>query len=244
MEENTETYKLFVGNVPFKCTSEEFGRVFEEEQGFTNAELIYRTKSELTRGFGFVEWESEESLNKVLNKRFTMDDRELRVAKYFDEMKNNHNEYNNERTYKLFVRNTNDLSVNDLRECFTKFGDVIECYLLLDRETQESKGNGVVGFEDRESWENALHEKDFNVNNTTVTVYPFKYKQRYNKPVHKGDTKALYRNGYNDGMAAGYNKGYDEGYNNGYDDNANGDERNSKKNYMKRPFLKNVVNNS
>ena len=246
MTENTETYKLFVGNVPFKCTQEEFSNVFDKEQGFMTAELIYRTKSELTRGFGFVEFSTGEDLDSTLEKQFYMDGRELRVAKYFEDRNYDNNEQ--ERAFKVFTRNTNDLNVDQLREYFSKYGNVSECYLLVDRETQEPKGHGVVGFDNKNDWNSALNDRDVDINGTMVTVYPFKYRNKVNKfnkfNKYTGENKTLYRDGYNDGVAAGYNKGYEDGYNKGWEDNLNGEEKDSTKNYLKRPFLKNVVTSS
>ena len=118
---------------------------------------------------------------------------------------------------------------------------------LVDKETHESKGHGVVGFTEKEHLDNALEEKDVVVNNNNVSVFPFKQRQRFNntnKPRKFTGNKQLYRHGYNDGVAVGYDQGYEDGYNKGYEDSKNGEDKNSKKNYLKRPFLKNVVNNA
>ena len=40
---------------------------------------------------------------------------------------------------------------DDLKETFSKYGEVIFCKILKDRETQKSKGIGFVKFNDKKS---------------------------------------------------------------------------------------------
>ena len=237
--EKTQEHKLFVGNVPFKCSHDEFNEIFENEKGYVKSELIYRPKSTLTRGFGFVEFKTEEELVSVLDKQFNLNSRELRVTKYSSE---NKPKYDERSSYKLFVRNLGDTSLEDFENFFTGYGNVSKCYLLPNRETGETRGLGVVEFNDKECFKKVLQEKTMELNNNLVSVYPFKNKQQYknNKRVNTSN-KSVYRNGYNDGRMAGYSEGYQVGYNCGYEDKENDLPKNSKKNYLNMPHIKNVI---
>src|SRR6185503_1628656 len=46
--------KIFVGNVPYQCTQEEFEKCFQNIDGFIKAEIITIYKTNMSRGFGFV----------------------------------------------------------------------------------------------------------------------------------------------------------------------------------------------
>lgn len=211
-------HKLFVGNVPFKCTNEEFNNIFENEPGFVKAELVYRNKSKLTRGFGFVEFNTEEDLNNTLFKKFSLMDRELRTTKY--ELDKNVKTY--KPSHKLFVRNLGDLTESDLFDCFSRFGNVTKCYLLLDKNTNESRGLGVVEYEDETTFKDVLEKNDIDYNELVLNV--FKYKNNSYKKNNKFkfkttlDNKSVYRHGYNDGLLMGRNEGYKSGYTKGYND--------------------------
>ena len=53
--------KLYVGNLPYAYTSDELREVFEPHGPVQSATVIIDRKSGHSRGFGFVEYESEES---------------------------------------------------------------------------------------------------------------------------------------------------------------------------------------
>jgi cold-inducible RNA-binding protein len=62
---------------------------------------------------------------------------------------------------KLFVGglnwNTND---DGLRQAFTRFGEISEAKVIMDRETGRSRGFGFVTFAQDESADNAIREMD------------------------------------------------------------------------------------
>ena len=130
LEEQSQGYKLFVGNVPFKCSHYEFREVFEHEDGFLKAELIHRPRSRLTRGFGFVEFKTEEDLENVLKNEYELLDRTLRITKYSNENKPKTNDKYSSLLYKLFVRDLGDTTESELEGYFSKYGNVHKCYLL------------------------------------------------------------------------------------------------------------------
>jgi RNA recognition motif-containing protein len=240
-ESNDKGVKLFVGNVPFKCDLDEFKQVFDKEDGFLKAELIYRVKSKLTRGFGFVEFTSLEDVEKVLNNKYTIDDRVLRITQYSNEKK----DLTKTNTFKLFVRNLDDVDELTLRSAFEKYGAVKNCYVMKDRENGNNRGFGVVEYNNKDHFFKALNEKEVTVkDDVVVNVYPYRVKYNKAKPLVKKrfvDNKSTYRQGFNNGHAAGYSEGYYVGYESGYEDKSNGLSKDPKKNYLKIPHLQNLV---
>ena len=242
--ENQKSYKLFVGNVPFKCNLNEFEDVFRNEKGFVKAELIYRVRSRLTRGFGFVEFDTLENSNEVVAKEFEFENRLLRVTQYTADSKPKEHVLKQE-PHKLFVRNLDDTTEEQLRNTFSNYGTVSNVHLLKDRESGDSRGLAIVEFENKDDFEKALQDREVHVGNVNTSVYRFRSKvTKLKQPVRKqdGDNKSMYRQGYDNGHAAGYREGYTHGYSKGYDDHENGLPKDSKKNYLKASYLQNIVN--
>jgi RNA recognition motif-containing protein len=80
---NTNLCKVFVGNVPFQCTQQEFRECFESMQGFIKAEVINKINTLASRGFGFVTFDSHESATALIeSSSIVCKDRILRFTKY------------------------------------------------------------------------------------------------------------------------------------------------------------------
>jgi RNA recognition motif-containing protein len=52
--------KLFVGSLPFKMTEEELGALFAEYGNVVSAKIIIDRELQRSRGFGFVEFDSDD----------------------------------------------------------------------------------------------------------------------------------------------------------------------------------------
>lgn len=75
--------KIFVGNVPFQCSQSEFSECFEKMDGFIKAEIVCKCNMEISRGFGFVTFDSPENAKKIIgNNSIQCKDRILRFTEY------------------------------------------------------------------------------------------------------------------------------------------------------------------
>lgn len=73
--------KLFVGNLPYKATSEGLGQLFSQAGNVVSAEVVMDRMSGRSRGFGFVEMESDEAAQAAISQfnGYDMDGRKLVV---------------------------------------------------------------------------------------------------------------------------------------------------------------------
>lgn len=79
---NTEC-KIFVGNVPYQCTQEEFEKCFEKIEGFVKAEIITMYKTNMSRGFGFITLKSLHDAEKLKHRNdIFFKGRNLRFTNY------------------------------------------------------------------------------------------------------------------------------------------------------------------
>ena len=194
-------------------------------------------KSRLTRGFGFVECATLEDCENMLNKEFYIRDRNLRLTMYSTEVKTN--DQRKAEQYRVFIVNLNNLTKEVLETAFQNFGEIKDCYLIQDKDTGESRGLGVVEFINKDSYTSALQTKTMTIENVTINIYPYRY--RDSRQHERVDNKYVYRHGFNAGHATGYNDGYLDGYNKGYNDSQNGRHNDPNRDYIKRPYFKNVV---
>jgi len=64
---DSDTFKIFVGNVPFQCSQYEFVECFENIKGFIKAEIMYGLNTSLSRGFGFVTFDNKKNALEVID---------------------------------------------------------------------------------------------------------------------------------------------------------------------------------
>ncbi|XP_010522464.1 PREDICTED: heterogeneous nuclear ribonucleoprotein 1 [Tarenaya hassleriana] len=67
---NIRTKKIFVGGLPPVLTGDEFRSYFEAYGSVTDAVIMIDQNTQRPRGFGFISFESEDSVDRVLHKTF------------------------------------------------------------------------------------------------------------------------------------------------------------------------------
>src|SRR3954471_12638862 len=58
--------RIYVGNLPWSTTSDELSRMFSEHGGVKSAEVLSDRETGRSRGFGFVEMESDQALEAAI----------------------------------------------------------------------------------------------------------------------------------------------------------------------------------
>lgn len=152
--------RIFVGNVPYKCTDEEFTNCFSHINGFKKAEIAKKYNSKMSRGFGFAEFDNEDALNKALSEKIEIHERELRIAKYEDQPPNDKKKESlknkKKKLYKVFIKDFGNTSEEVLKNTFEKFGEIIVFYI---KESYNGDKYCVIGYESVECCKAILNEK-------------------------------------------------------------------------------------
>ncbi|MBA42996.1 MAG: hypothetical protein CMF62_03175 [Magnetococcales bacterium] len=208
MEKKDNQVKIFVGNVPFKCSRDEFIDCFKEKKGFVSAEVIRNVGSFTTRGFGFVVFDRYETVEELLESEIKLKDRILRLNKYMEDAEPSSKDDENT-VFKLFIKNVPDMmDENKLEEIFSQFGKIHLCSILKN----QTSNSGSVEFLDKVSFRSALNQKVINYEGIELKVYPFRSNKKGNfDKMHYQDLNSAYRAGFKHGNIVGYETGYNDG---------------------------------
>lgn len=197
--------KVFVGNVPFDCSDQEFKDAFKSVEGCIAAELIQRSQSNNTRGFGFITFSNSLLAMNFLDKKeqIIIKDRILRFTKYHD---SNDSDFitNNLKKNNIFVYNIPKYFDNDkLINLFSNYGQILIGYINKDINTKRKTNTGIIEYANTESYNKVLDMKYISLDDGSILTVS-KYKEDY--PSSKSpdyDIKEIYKIAFNAGRKAG-----------------------------------------
>jgi RNA recognition motif-containing protein len=105
-----------------------------------------------SRGFGFVILETSDDADKVVNANHLLDSKKIEAKRAIPK-----DEIQESNTRKLFVGGIPvNISDDEFKIHFDKFGPVTEIQIVKDRNTGKSRGFGFVTFEDKDIVDNVL----------------------------------------------------------------------------------------
>lgn len=201
--------KIFVGNVPFQCTKDEFIECFKTFKGFIDGDIINKYNSNNSRGFGFIKFDVSENTDNFLNAKvqINLKGRNLRFTKYMPLEKKVINGKFCDKNF-IFIKNVpKNYKPNDIKTIFEKYGYIGSCFINTDINTGDSKGTAVVEILDSTIFKNLLQEK-YIILDEDNSLQLSKWKQKIKiKKQNNIDIKDVYRLAFN----AGRNMGFFEG---------------------------------
>jgi hypothetical protein len=196
--------KVFVGNVPFQCTNDEFKNCLKNIQGFVDAEIINRHNSYYNRGFGFVTLRTPDDAQKILTiNNIVLKNRILRFADYNLNDKDILKQQN-KKNY-LFVRGiSKDIKRSELVSIFTKFCEIGGCFIMTNKKTGEQNGNAIVEITNFNVYESLLNQKQIITPNKLILEVS-KWKNKL-KPIQYHNNKNQFiNNNYNNVIGSNKN---------------------------------------
>lgn len=168
MHNQIECTKIFVGNVPFQCTKNEFYEIFKDVPGFVNAELVYENYLDNTsRGFGFVTVSSKDyAMNLISKNNIILKDRVLRFTDYnFKKSRKNY----------LFVKNIPKFfSISQIQEIFKDYGELGACLINTNTKTGKSKGSAIIEIKDSMMFQKLINMKKLKYCNNILIITKWK----------------------------------------------------------------------
>ncbi|KAI1704213.1 RNA recognition motif domain-containing protein [Ditylenchus destructor] len=149
-KELEDKYRIFVGGLPKETSGDTLHEHFSK-YGDICACSIVRNEDNLSRGFGYVTYKCQASIDRVLNSQPHHIENKDVFVKHSTPRR---------RELTLFIGNLSPKTTDEsLREHFSKYGQLLECNVKSDRQTGQSRGFGYVGFESQEELNRALNEE-------------------------------------------------------------------------------------
>ncbi|CAK9228652.1 unnamed protein product [Sphagnum troendelagicum] len=168
--------KLYVGNLPWTCDSQQLAEIFQDCGTVELVEVIYDRETSRSRGFGFVTMASqaEAAAAKQTLDGYMLGGRSLTVS--FPQSNRDRPRPPPRREFgggngvgagsfdsgnKLFVGNLS-WGVDDasLQNMFSRYGTVVDARVVYDRETGRSRGFGFVTLSNADEVNEAIQNMD------------------------------------------------------------------------------------
>ncbi|KAI1710375.1 RNA recognition motif domain-containing protein [Ditylenchus destructor] len=160
-KEFEEKYRIFVGGL-LKRTSaatlhhhfSKFGDIFESH--------IVRDDDNLSKGFGYVTYKSQDSVDRVLNSQSHSIDSQVVTVKHAPPRR---------RELTFFIGNLSPKTTDEsLRKHFSKYGRLIQSEVKIDRQTGQSRGFGYIAFASQEELDRALKDQPHMIDDVEVEI--------------------------------------------------------------------------
>jgi len=206
--------KLFIGGLDYRTTDETLKSHFEKYGEIVDVIVMKDPQTKRSRGFGFVAFSQSYMVDEAQKCRpHNIDGRDVDTKRAVPRDQIGKVETNN--CKKLFIGGIKDLSEDEIRDHFSRFGDIVSVALPTDRETQKKRGFAFVEFQDYDAADKASLEFRTTIVDTEVDVK----KARDNKDGGRGGGRGGRGGGSSWGGRGGGQSGYgggQGGYGGGY----------------------------
>uniref|UniRef100_A0A7S3UWI8 RRM domain-containing protein n=1 Tax=Heterosigma akashiwo TaxID=2829 RepID=A0A7S3UWI8_HETAK len=156
---NDVTGKLFLGGVSWQTTEDGLKFYFEKFGKLKDCAVMKDKFTGQPRGFGFVQFEDASAVDKVLAEEHTIDGRVLDIKKAISREHAPRAISEKIDVKKIFVGGLEQaVTEGDFKDYFGKFGDITDAVVMMDRNTNRSRGFGFVTYADAESVNRVMNE--------------------------------------------------------------------------------------
>ncbi|OII75009.1 RRM domain-containing protein [Cryptosporidium ubiquitum] len=199
VERSPVSRRVMVRNISFQTSDKVFLNLFEKFGEIEDSTII-REKNGRSRGYGFVTYKSSDSIKKLFNENLILNGRQLLVklaADPFSEftcgpidctkqvMESNQRLTSTIFKKKLFIRNLSESTTNEsLRQAFSEFEDIEECFVMRDHNTGKSRKYGFITFNNLGDMMKVLQHPERIVDGK-VTFVSLAFKQKDTSNVNK-----------------------------------------------------------
>lgn len=213
-DKRTEQFrKIFIGGLT-PHTDEPMLRDYYSQWGeIVDAVVMKDNLSRRSRGFGFVTYREPEMVDVAQANRPHEIDGKIVEAKRAMPREVSHLPESHMTVKKLFVSALKkDVRAENLREYFSKFGNVIDAEVVMSKDTGDSRGFGFVTFDDYDPVDKCILYGPHHMCGCRAEVRKALSKEQINETKRKRQDRYEEPNGY--GMPPCY--GYDQGGYGGY----------------------------
>lgn len=219
-DRRTEQFrKLFIGGLTPQTTESMLKDFYSQWGEIVDVVVMKDNISNRSRGFGFITYREPDMVDAAQASRPHEIDGKAVEAKRAMPREDSHTPESHMTVNKLFVGGLKkDVTPEDLRDYFSKFGTIVDYEIVCWKEIGESRGFGFVTFDDYDSVDKAILYKPHHIGSSRADVKKAMSKEQMNETKRKRDSfggryEGRGSNGY--GHGGGYPP--DHGYGGGYD---------------------------
>jgi len=199
--------KVFVGNVPFNCTQEDFEKSFNSVKGFIKGEIVTKQHSNICRGFGFITLNTSNNVEELKNRDdLFINHRQLRFTEYTNGPIKPKSKENDKNKY-IYVNGIPDGNNREyLEKVFSNYS-LGRHYISTDVETGEQQNNGLIEILDNLKYKELLSMStitDWDNNELELCRWKSKSYKKKDKSTTKYDLFKAFTAGRNLGIIEGH----------------------------------------
>lgn len=170
-EEPEYLRKIFIGNLSFNTSDDSLREFFSEFGEIVDSVVMKNKETGKSRGFGFVTYSESGMVDNVQSTRpHKVDGREVETKRVVPKDEVGKPE-SNMKVKKVFVGGIKyDMTEDDLREAFEKYGTITSASIPKDKATNKPRSFAFVDFEDHDSVDKVCLYKDIEVAGRRVNV--------------------------------------------------------------------------
>ncbi len=170
--------KIFVGNVPYQCTQEDFEKCFEKVPGFIRAEIVPIQKTNLSRGFGFITMRSHVDAEKLKHRNdIIFKGRILRFTSYHQDNFGLVQNYSNNYVHVNGIPNGKNR--NWLKDAFSDYEPIKKCFVMINHDSGERKRSGIIEVVEDSKYKSILAKKYHNINGDILDTTKYRLRSRH-----------------------------------------------------------------
>lgn len=155
--------KMFVGGLDWDTSEEKF-RSYFAKYGEVLDHTIMRDANGRSRGFGFLTFSSKKSVDEVLKTQHILDGKVIDPKRAIPREEQ-------DKTGKIFVGGiAPEVRPHEFEAFFSKYGEIIDAQLMLDKDTGKSRGFGFVTFDSPDAVEKVCTGKYLDFNGRQIEV--------------------------------------------------------------------------
>lgn len=165
-----ERGKLFVGGLSWETTQDNLQRYFSRYGEVIDCVVMKNNETGRSRGFGFVTFADPDNVDRALeNGPHTLDGRTIDPKPC--NPRSMHKPKRSGGYPKVFLGGLPpNVTETDLRNFFSRYGQVMEVVIMYDQEKKKSRGFGFLSFENDLSVDRATAEHFVNLNGKQVEI--------------------------------------------------------------------------
>lgn len=139
---------IFVGGLISTVTELNLLNMFRKLGQVAKVKIIRNKKNSFSKGYAFVQVENQATCNAIIEREHFFGGRKLDISLANDNTVKE-DELKRQMFHKIYIKNLpSQVHDEDIKTYFSKFGEVLNGYVIYDPKTQASKGFGYVELDD------------------------------------------------------------------------------------------------